>query len=195
MPPNKPISPPLGYDPARLTFRPVTAATRADFERLFGAPGSPSYCWCMVWRRTSEEAKRHDGPDRRIQMLERIAAAVPVGLIGYADGQPTAWVSIAPRETYRNLGGPPAEPGEVIWSLVCFFVPRKRRGQGTVRALIAAAVDHARANGATVVEAYPVDAAAPSYRFMGFVPVFAEAGFSEIGRAGSRRHVMRLGLS
>lgn len=30
----------------------------------------------------------------------------------------------------------------------------------------------------------------PSYRFMGFVPVFEKAGFREVGRAGTRRHVM-----
>lgn len=175
-----------------LTFRPVTTATRDDFEQLFTQPGAPSYCWCMVWRRTSEEAKQHGGADRKQQMWKRIAASTPIGLIGYIDGEPRAWVSIAPRETYRNLGGPSAAAGEVIWSLVCFFVPRKLRGQGTVHRLIAGAVAHARANGATAVEAYPVDDAAPSYRFMGFVSVFEDAGFDEIGRAGTRRHVMRL---
>jgi acetyltransferase (GNAT) family protein len=180
--------------PVELTFKAVTRQTRADFERLFGAPGAPSYCWCMVWRRTSEEAKHHTGPERKLQMMSRVAAGVPVGLIGYRDGDPSAWVSIAPRETYRNLGGPVARPGDAIWSLVCFFVPRRLRGQATVRKLIAAAVDHARQNGATIVEAYPVDEAAPSYRFMGFVKVFAEAGFVELGRAGNRRHVMRLSL-
>ena len=46
--------------------------------------------------------------------------------------------------------------------------------------------------GATVLEAYPVDPDSPSYRFMGFVPSFAEAGFVETGRAGERRHVMQL---
>ncbi|WP_199728828.1 hypothetical protein [Corallococcus sp. CA053C] len=44
------------------------------------------------------------------------------------------------------------------------------------------------------MEAYPVDADSPSYRFMGFVPVFTSAGFEVVGRAGSRRHVMRLPL-
>ena len=177
-----------------LTFRPVTAENRADFARLFSAPGAPHYCWCMVWRRTAEEARHHTGPDRRRQMMQRIAAGVPVGLIAYAGDEPAAWVSIAPRETYRNLGGPQAGTGEVIWSLVCFFVPRKRRGEGNLRRLIEAAVEHARASGATVVEAYPVDDAAPSYRFMGFVSVFTDAGFVEAGRAGNRRHVMRLPL-
>jgi GNAT superfamily N-acetyltransferase len=177
-----------------LTFRPATKATRGDFERLFGAPGAPHFCWCMVWRRTGEEAKRHQGPDRKRQMMRRIAAGVPVGLIGYLDDQPTAWVSIAPRDTYRDLGGPPALEGEVVWSLVCFFVPRALRGGGMIHRLIRAAAEHARDKGATLVEAYPVDEAAPSYRFMGFVPVFADAGFTEVGMAGSRRHIMRLSL-
>lgn len=34
----------------------------------------------------------------------------------------------------------------------------------------------------------------PSYRFMGFVSSFRKAGFEEVGRAGTRRHVMRLRL-
>jgi predicted GNAT family acetyltransferase len=148
----------------------------------------------MVWRRTAEEARHRDGPSRKGQMLKRIAAGVPVGLLAHRHGEAVGWVSIAPRGTYRNLGGPEAATGEDIWSIVCFFVPRRLRGDGLVRQLIAGAVDHARAHGATAVEAYPVDPDAPSYRFMGFVPVFAEAGFDETGRAGTRRHVMRLGL-
>ena len=62
------------------------------------------------------------------------------------------------------------------------------------RLLIEAAVDHARGKGATVVEAYPVDPTSPSYRFMGFVGTFESMGFREVGRAGTRRHVMRLSL-
>ena len=138
----------------------------------------------MVWRRTSAEAKDHDGPSRRRQMMERLDRDTPIGLLAYDQGEPVAWVSVAPRETYRNLGGPPAKEGEAIWSLACFFVRRKLRGQGMTRRLIAAAVDHARGEGATIVEAYPVDEAAPSYRFMGFVGVFAAAGFSDEGMAG-----------
>ena len=90
--------------------------------------------------------------------------------------------------------GPRRRRARSIWSIVCFFVPRKLRGEGMVRRLIAGAVAHAKENGATIVEAYPVAADAPSYRFMGFVPVFAEAGFTDVGMAGTRRHVMRLEL-
>ena len=57
--------------------------------------------------------------------------------------------------------------------------------------LVDAAIAHAKAQGAAVVEAYPVDADSPSYRFMGFRPMFEAAGFSAVGAVGSRRTVMR----
>jgi GNAT superfamily N-acetyltransferase len=149
----------------------------------------------MAWRQTNAEVKEASGPARKKQMLGRIDAGVAVGLVGYAHGEPLAWVSIAPRDTYRPLGGPEAEPGENVWSIVCMYARRALRRQGLAHQMIAAAVEYARANGATAVEAYPVDPESPSYRHMGFVPAYARQGFREIGRAGTRRHVMRLTLS
>ena len=95
-------------------------------------------------------------------------------------------------DSYRSLGSPVDAAGERVWSIVCFFVPRRLRLKGVARKLVRAAVDHAREMGATVVEAYPVDPDSPSYRFMGFVATFKALGFREVGRAGIRRHVMRL---
>lgn len=177
-----------------LRFRPVDSATWHDFEALFAAPGGPKFCWCMSWRATPEEGREQSGKARRAQMHDRVERGIPVGLLAYEGAVPIAWVSIAPRDTYRRLGGPEALPGEVIWSLACMFIPRQRRGAGLAHRLIAAAAEQARKAGATVLEAYPVDEKAPSYRFMGFVPAFERAGFSHIGKAGTRRHVMRLAL-
>ncbi len=185
----------MAATPNDLVFEPVTAANSDAFEAFFSAPGAPKHCWCMVWRRTAQEAKLQAPAERRRMMLERIADGVPVGLLAYDGEEAVGWVSMAPRETHRALGGPPAEPGEVIWSLTCFYGPRRLRGKGLVRKLLAGAVDHARANGATIVEAYPVDPDSPSFRFMGFVPVFASAGFADLGMTGTRRHIMRLTLS
>jgi len=173
-----------------LTFRPVTERTVGDFEALFGSKGAPGYCWCMAWRATPAELKDAKGPARRRQMLERIAAGVPVGLLAYEGGEPVGWVSVAPKSTFRGLGGTPETEG--VWSLTCLFVPRDRRGTGLSARLIAAAAEHARSQGAEVIEAYPVDPDSPSYRFMGFVPAFTRAGFTPAGREGKRRHVMRL---
>lgn len=85
-------------------------------------------------------------------------------------------------------------PDDGIWSIVCFFVARQHRGTGMTRRMLAAALEHARLHGAKVVEAYPVDEDSPSYRFMGFMPLFEQAGFHEIGREGTRRHVMQRGV-
>lgn len=178
----------------KLTFKPVTKATKDDFVSLFESKGAPSYCWCMAWRADKDEIKV-PGSKRKPLMVKRIDAGVPVGLLGYLEGEPVAWVAIAPKETFRGgLGGPEPQEGETVWSLVCMFTRREHRGEGHGHELIAAAVKEAKKRGATVVEAYPVDSDSPSYRFMGFVSTFEKAGFEPAGDAGTRRHVMRLPL-
>ena len=149
----------------------------------------------MAWRADAAERKAAPkGADRKPLMHGRVRKGTTVGLLGYLDGAPVGWVSVAPRDTYIDLGGPPAEDGEVVWSLACLYVQRAHRRSGLGRQLVEGAIAYARRRGATVLEAYPVDPASPSYRFMGFVPAFEKLGFTEIGTAGSRRHVMRLDL-
>jgi GNAT superfamily N-acetyltransferase len=92
------------------------------------------------------------------------------------------------------MGGADYHPGASVWAIVCFYVPRRQRGQGVARALLRAAVDFAAAHGADIVEAYPVDPDSPSYRYMGSVPMFEAEGFVETGRVGTRRHVMHRAL-
>lgn len=100
-----------GADPFKLTFKPVTAATREDFIAVFDGPGGPKYCWCMAWRQISGDRQQASNATRKREILERVDAKVPIGLVGYADGDPVGWVSIAPRDTYRPLGGPAPEDG------------------------------------------------------------------------------------
>ena len=177
----------------RLEFLEVGPSRWADFERLFESRGGPKSCWCMLWRATPEEAKHKDGASRKAAMAKRIAAGVPVGVLGYLDEEPVVWCSVAPRSTYRRLVDD-GSSDEGIWSIACFFVVRRLRGQGVTQRIIKAAVEQARSHGASIIEAYPVDPDSPSYRFMGFVPVFEKAGFGKVGRAGRRRHIMQLKL-
>jgi GNAT superfamily N-acetyltransferase len=177
----------------KLTFKPVTASTRDDFLAVF-CKGGPNYCWCMPYRVTPDEKKAAPrGSDRKALMLGRIDDKVPVGLIGYLEGEPVAWVSVAPRDTFNaSLGGPEAKDGENVWALTCMFIRRTHRGKGFGHQLIEAAIREAKSRKAGVLEAYPVDPDSPSYRHMGFVPAFAAAGFKPGGMIGSRRHLMRL---
>jgi ribosomal protein S18 acetylase RimI-like enzyme len=175
--------------PPSLVFREVTVETWADFEFLFESKGSPKSCWCMVWRATAEEAKRTDSASRKGAIERRVSSGTPVGILGYLEGKP-----VAPRSTHRHLVSTES-PHDGIWSITCFFVVRRLRGTAIVKQLLAAAVRHAHAHGAKVVESYPVDADSPSYRFMGFVPMFRETGFKELAREGKRRHIMQLSLA
>jgi GNAT superfamily N-acetyltransferase len=183
--------------PPALTFREVDQSTWPDFERLFESRGGPKACWCMVWRAMPRPGKGKLGAMRKAAISERVRSGIPIGILGYSDGEPVAWCSIAPRSTYRKGIGGIEEPGEApdsVWSLACFFIARPFRGKGVTRILIDAAIAHARSKGARVIEAYPVDPDSPSYRFMGYAGTFLGMGFTEAGAAGSRRHVVRKGV-
>ncbi|TGP52723.1 GNAT family N-acetyltransferase [bacterium M00.F.Ca.ET.230.01.1.1] len=177
-------------DLAGIRFVEVTRDTRGRFEDLFEQPGAPKYCWCMAWRHSSREHIEND--EKKRMMMARIDAGTPVGIIAELNGKPAGWCSVAPRETYRKLSKQQDDSETGIWSIVCFYVPKALRGRRLASALLDAAIDHAFAKGARIVEAYAVDEAAPSYRFMGFRDMFVARGFREVGTAGTRRHVMRL---
>lgn len=154
----------------------------------------------MAWRKQPPGAKDARNTERNAMLKDalgaRVADGVPIGLIGYCDGEPVAWCSIAPRPTFRRLGGPDDDgtAPQDVWSLTCFYIKRAFRGRGFSERLLNEALAHARRHDAACVEAYPVDPDSPSYRFMGLTTLFERAGFVEVGRAGTRRHVMRFAL-
>ncbi|QPC93030.1 GNAT family N-acetyltransferase [Mesorhizobium sp. INR15] len=174
-----------------LDFFPVTQKTWPDFETLFVQPGGPKYCWCMSWRELADRQSA-SSPDKKKAMAAIVAAGTPVGIIARSGAEVIGWCSVAPRETFRKLSPHQDDSEKGIWSIVCFFVTRPHRKSGVGAALLDAAIEYAHNNGASAVEAYPVDPDSPSFRFMGFKAMFAARGFRAIGMAGSRRHVMRL---
>lgn len=178
---------------ATFSVRAVTNSNWSDLEALFEGKGGPKYCWCMPWR-PMERRTKADNASRKRALHERIRTGVPIGLLGYLDGEPVAWCSVAPRETFVKLSDNQNDEEVGIWSVTCFFVRRNCRKAGLSRKLLDAAIELAKAHGANVLEAYPVEPDSPSYRFMGFVELFERVGFRHVGRAGSRRHIMRLAL-
>jgi Acetyltransferase (GNAT) family len=166
----------------------VDKTSWADFENLFQSKGGPHYCWCMAWRMTGDELKHNNATSRKEFISQRVGSDIPIGLLAYADNEAIAWCSIAPRETYRRLGGD--ESLKNVWSIVCFFIKKEFRDIGLVDLLVEEAKKYAAKNGAKYLEAYPVDPDSPSYRFMGYVKTFEKAGFSFVKKAGTRRNVM-----
>jgi GNAT superfamily N-acetyltransferase len=89
----------------------------------------------------------------------------------------------------------PIDEREKVWAIVCFYLDRHHRRSGMASALLEAAVEHAAAKGAQVVEGYPVDARdtrKPSAElFHGTASMFAAAGFEEVARRSPTRPLMR----
>jgi GNAT superfamily N-acetyltransferase len=171
-----------------IRIKPVDRNNWKDFESLFESKGGPSYCWCMVWRMTKDELKQNNSACRKEFIKQRVLSDIPIGILGYFENEAVAWCSIAPRETHQRLGG--HEEIENVWSITCFYIKKEYRRKGLVKLLISSAKDYAKGNGAEYIEAYPVEEGSPSYRFMGFIKTFEEAGFEYIKMAGTRRHVM-----
>lgn len=177
-----------------LEFHPVTRETLPDLARFSQKHGKFRYCSCMRWRMQSTEYQRST-KDERVAALEGLVRrGAPVGLLAYTDGEPVAWCSIAPRESYTGMERYRALPrldAEPVWSVACFFVDRRFRKQRITLDLLKAAVEYARSLGARIVEGYPVAPGSRLYTYMGSPATFLKGGFHDITPAGQARQVMR----
>ena len=176
-----------------LDVRPLTPDRLADLAALFGQGGDPKWCWCAWYRVRSIDfsTATREGNRRVLTGAVETTAAEgrSPGLVAYRDGEAVGWVSVGPRDDYdrlqhsRVLGPVDDRP---VWSIVCFVVARKARGQGIARALLDAAVDYAREHGATLLEAYPVDTdggrVPAAEAFKGTLGMFEAAGFEVVER-------------
>jgi len=176
----------------RFTCQRVDADNWRDLEMLFESRGGPHNCWCMVWRKMDQQRNRSTKSDKKNALQKYVDDQTPIGILCYNGREPIAWCSVAPRESYRNLSGDNAL--DKVWSLVCFFIKKEYRQQGLSERLVVEGMKYARRNGANYLEAYPVDPGSPSYRFMGYKPLFEKLGFEFKRKAGKRRNVMVIKL-
>ena len=158
-------------------------------------------CWCMAYRDS-----RVATTDRAEYMRNECATMPGPGVLVYVDDVVAGWCSIAPRAAYRRLLHSRTIPiidDSDAWAAVCFVVRGGFRGHGLMHPLLTGAVAHARANGAQVVEGYPVQTDGGRVDaisgYVGTVELFEQAGFLRAapttGRSGGRpRWVMRKDL-
>jgi GNAT superfamily N-acetyltransferase len=180
-----------------VEIHPLTPARWPDLVKLFGPRGACAGCWCMWWRlpRPEFDAGGRDGNRRGLERYTR-AGHVP-GLLAYEAGEPVGWVAIEPREAYSRLDRSRtlARVDDLpVWSITCFFVARERRGEGLTRALIEAALRHAKTGGARLVEAYPVDhrkEVGDASVYTGAASTFRALGFEEVARRTPTRPIVR----
>jgi GNAT superfamily N-acetyltransferase len=181
---------------------PLNPERWADFETLFGRAGAYGGCWCMWFRQGGKEYEQARGAQNKQAMCELVDRGEVPGILLYAGERPAGWVSVEPRTAFPRLELSRAAKridSADVWSIVCFFVHREFRGQGAMRRLIAAAVEHARSNGAAIVEAYPKDLAdmrpSADAAYVGLLPAFLAEGFTEVARHAKGRPLVRLQLA
>jgi GNAT superfamily N-acetyltransferase len=154
-----------------IEVRTVTRERWADLQALFtrsigprGGKPVTQGCWCMFWRADKATFERgwgrgkQRGEGNRAALHRLVDEEREPGLLAYVDGRPAGWCSIAPRlefvrlETSRSLAPVDDQP---VWSVACFYIDPEVQRHGIGGALLHAAVTHAQARGATIVEGYP----------------------------------------
>ena len=188
-----------------VEIRPLTGETWDALAAFFRVGGDPRWCWCQHWRLRSKDMASAKVPELRERLHDQAVSAEPPGLVAFEGEQAIGWVSVGPRADFERIVRSrviPTIDDRPVWSIVCFAVSSSARGRGIGRALLDAAVTHARERGATAVEAYPVAIEDgieihPDAAFTGTLPMFQRAGFEVVAdrasdpSSGRRRVVVR----
>jgi GNAT superfamily N-acetyltransferase len=185
-----------------IEVAPLTPDRWDDLVELFERPGASVArgCWCMFYRESGKSVVEPGlGPreSRKRALKALVDRGVVPGLIAYRGARPIGWVSLGPRPDYAKLAHSPVmKPVDQapVWSIVCFFVDARERGQGVAETLLKAALTWARGQGVTLVEAYPVDRArrgADDSMWFGALSMYDAAGFREVARRKPTRAVVR----
>ena len=189
----------------KLRVEPLTGETWDALAELFREGGDPRWCWCQHWRLRSKDMAAARVPQLRERLHDQARSAEPPGLVAFDGERAVGWVSLGPRTDFERIVRSrviPSIDDRPVWSIVCFAVSSTARGRGIGRALLDAAVAHARVRGAVTLEAYPVavvDGAAihPDAAFTGTLPMFERARFAVVAdrasdpSSGHRRVVVR----
>jgi GNAT superfamily N-acetyltransferase len=156
----------------------------------------------MWWRLKRSEYDQQKGEGNKQAFKRIVESGAKPGILAYADRQPVAWCAVEPRQAYpvldrsRNLKRVDDQP---VWSIVCLFVNKAFRGQGITVQLIQAAVEYAKAQGAKIIEGYPVDPKTPNmptvFAWTGFVSAYRQVGFEEVLRRSETRPIMRYNVA
>ena len=188
----------------KLTLHALTPNRWPDLEAVFNAKGCSVArgCWCMYYRRSGSRGPLRAGTTRaqanRADLKALLGSGEAPGLIGYRGKVPVGWVSLGPRDDYAKLRRSSvmkAVDDRPVWSIVCFVVPSRYRGQGAARALLDGAIAYAGKRGVALLEAYPVDKPGRSdddAMWFGAKSMYDAAGFEEVARRKPTRPIVRI---
>ena len=188
-----------------LRIVPVTEAPWADLATVFTTPGEAGICFCQYYKVTEEQWDTFEPSQCSSRLKSQRETKPGPGLIAYLGDEPVAWCGVESRvDTFRLFESPVVEASthdaadRNVWAARCFIVREGYRNRGVGQELVRAAIDHARANGAHTLEAYPTDTAGETIDsgdlFRGTVGMFEGAGFEVLARPVEGRALVSLSL-
>jgi GNAT superfamily N-acetyltransferase len=205
--------------PSPITVVPANQVTWEDIEAVVGkARCWDSLCFCQRFKlsirrnaSTGVRAWLATTADERAQMLrEQTECGYPksdstTGLLAYVGGEPAGWCCVEPRPALplipeqrtwgKKRGQDPTD--DRVWVAACFVTRTPFRYTGVSRTLAKAAVEFARARGASAVEGYAM-VTQPGVEItwgelhVGSRSIFADAGLRQVAAPTKRRVVMRI---
>jgi GNAT superfamily N-acetyltransferase len=151
----------------------------------------------MYWRIGSDYRKQLPRVNKEA-FHNIVRQGPPPGLLAFDGDLAVGWCQLTPRADLPWINRSwrlRAVDDTPVWSISCFYVRIGYRKRGVTAALIEAAVAIARAQGAGVLEAYPLDAhLSPSASGTGYLSTFLRFGFEEVARRDPPRPIVRLDL-
>lgn len=186
--------------------RPVGSDDIPDLATLFATERTTRHCWCMAFciTRSQFAVGWLTGGNRRTFEALASDGETPMGILASDAGEPVGWCACGPRSRYSVATGPRSllrnrirAEDESAWLLPCLFIRAEHRRRGVTHALVGAAVDLARRQGAVAIEGWPLSESvgrSPD-AFVGREQVFADVGFQRVDQPTAQRVVMRKELT
>ncbi len=162
-------------------------------------------CYCCYYHSTAGDAEweRRTASENRETARRLILDGRMTGYLAYAagahaDGRPVGWVNVNERERFERLAmepqlqAPAPHGAGRVWTIVCFIVDPRCRGQGVARRMLERVCADLSAQGLGWLEAFARkgDGLSAAQQYHGPLSMYLKAGF-EVAWETGLFHVMR----
>ena len=184
---------------AEVDVQPVGADQLDDMRTLFAGGRTTRHCWCMAFCTSSWQFATGwygGGNQRRFEAMA-VSSRAPMGVLASVGGEPAGWCACGPRARYTAaitgrsslLANRPRDEDGIVWLVACIIIASGHRRSGIAVPLLRAAVELARGEGASAIEAWPLAAGVrrPGDEHLGREAVFARLGFRCVQRPSAER--------
>ena len=147
--------------------RPLTRERFADLAALFAEGGDPKWCWCTYFRFRGRDWTNSTASDNRAALRDWRVAIRPPAWSPTATVEPSAGSASGRARTTSGCATRRSSLRSTTRPSGRSSASSSRAGlaaQGVATLLLGAAIEYARAHGATTLEAYPVDTVAGRVR-------------------------------